>query len=256
MRLLCGLCDNSCDFIDEYQEFDMGAFVLGVLCGWLAEWLFYNFWVKENEQGDCSSLQQELDAKNREISTLKSKLSEATKESSENSTTKAEAITTSATVSNAKKEQAPKKASTTKATSTTKKAATKTASKKTVASKKSTAKKASSPKTTPKKTATKTTAKSTTTKKTAKTKTSTKGDDFTKLSGIGPSMASTLKTLGIDSFTKLAATDDDILRDMLEASGARMNNNKEAMDSWNEQATLAAKGDFDGLKKLQETLKK
>jgi hypothetical protein len=35
-----------------------------------------------------------------------------------------------------------------------------------------------------------------------------------------------------------------------------MNNNKEAMDSWNEQATLAAKGDFDALKKMQEAMKK
>ena len=65
-----------------------------------------------------------------------------------------------------------------------------------------------------------------------------------------------MKELGIDTYTKLAAMDDDILRDMLEASGARLNNNKEAMDSWNEQAELAAKGDFDGLKKLQDELKK
>ena len=79
---------------------------------------------------------------------------------------------------------------------------------------------------------------------------------MTKLSGIGPSMAATMAEIGITSFKKLAAMDDDILRDMLEASGARLNNNKEAMDSWNEQATLADKGDFDGLKKLQEELKK
>jgi len=80
------------------------------------------------------------------------------------------------------------------------------------------------------------------------------GDDLTKLSGIGPSMAATMNELGITSYAKLAAMDDDILRDMLEASGARLNNNKKAMDSWNEQATLAGKGDFEGLKKLQKAL--
>ena len=68
-------------------------------------------------------------------------------------------------------------------------------------------------------------------------------------------MAATMHELGITSYAKLAAMDDDILRDMLEDAGARLNNNKEVMDSWNEQATLADKGDFEGLKKLQEALK-
>lgn len=134
-----------------------------------------------------------------------------------------------------------------KSTTTTKaapkKAASKTAPKKTTA--KAAPKKATTKKAAPKKTAAKNSSKA---KKS--------GDDFTKLSGIGPSMEATLKGLGIDTYAKLAGTDDDILRDMLEESGARLNNNKEAMDSWNEQATLASKGDFDGLKKMQEALKK
>ncbi|MEE9326235.1 MAG: hypothetical protein V3U71_02990 [Cocleimonas sp.] len=67
-------------------------------------------------------------------------------------------------------------------------------------------------------------------------------------------MVGTLKELGIDSYKKLAETNDDILRDMLESSGARLNNNKEAMDSWNEQAELADKGDLVALKKLQDSL--
>ena len=68
-------------------------------------------------------------------------------------------------------------------------------------------------------------------------------------------MAATMAELGITTYKKLAAMDDDILSDMLEASGARLNNNKDAMDSWNEQATLADKGDFTALKKLQDSLK-
>ena len=193
----------------------MGAFVLGVLMGWLAEWLFFTFWVKEgNNGGDCSSLEAELEAKNRQIQSLQSQLEAQTGN-----------------------------------TSTAKKTATKTVAE----TAKSTSKAISSsePKKTPAKSTSKKPGSSVAKPKSAKAG----GDDFTKLSGIGPSMAATLKSLGIDTFTKLAETDDDILRDMLEESGARMNNNKEAMDSWNEQAQLAAKGDFTTLKKMQEELK-
>ena len=196
----------------------MGAFVLGVLMGWLAEWLFFTFWVKEgNNGGDCSSLEAELEAKNRQIQSLQSQLEAQTGN-----------------------------------TSTAKKTATKSVAetaKSTAPKAKSTA--SSAPKKTTPKSTTKKSSGSTAKPKSAKAG----GDDFTKLSGIGPSMAATLKSLGIDTFIKLAETDDDILRDMLEESGARMNNNKEAMDSWNEQAQLAAKGDFATLKKMQEELK-
>jgi len=213
----------------------MGAFVLGILVGWLAEWLFYTFWVKGGKNSDCSSIMAELEERKKEVNRLQIRLNEAT--------ASAAAAASSTTGTSAKAESSSSGQSTSSAKSSTeaapKKAATKAAPKKTAA-KKPAAKKAA-----PKKAATKSTAKA---KKT--------GDDFTKLSGIGPSMEATLKGLGIDTFTKLAGTDDDILRDMLENSGARLNNNKEAMDSWNEQATLAAKGDFDGLKKLQEALKK
>ena len=226
----------------------MGAFVLGILVGWLAEWLFYTFLVKGGDKADCAALKSQLEEKKREISSLQGKLEAALAESAtkKSSPSIAEVLSTgSATVTSKKatstnipktvtsaEKQSPKKAATSTATKPAKKAAEKKSS------------------------ATKAPAK-TTAKPKAKTKSATKkGDDFTKLSGIGPSMAATLKELGIDSFAKLAATDDDILRDMLDASGARMNNNKEAMDSWNEQATLAAKGDFKALKKMQEAMKK
>lgn len=211
----------------------MGLFILGVLVGWLAEWLFFTFWVKsgDNENSsDCTSVRSELmaklDAKNSEIANLKSELESksVTSNASVNGSSDTKSTTKVAT-----KSPAIKKAKTAAPTTTTT-----TTSKKNTKTEKAPTKKVVR-------------------KKPAKTKS---GDDFTKLSGIGPSMAVKLNELGITSFKKLAAMDDDILRDMLEESGARLNNNKDAMDSWNEQATLADQGDFKGLKKLQEALKK
>jgi predicted flap endonuclease-1-like 5' DNA nuclease len=228
----------------------MGAFVLGVLVGWLAEWLFYTFFIKGRDTADCAALKSELEEKNREISTLQGKLKSS---ASASNASKAEAIaSTSASVSPAKSNE---NSEVKKATST-KKTAPVTKSKAATGTKSATVKKPVAKKTTSKKSASSKTKAAPKAKAAGKGKAKTGGDDFTKLSGIGPSMSATLKELGIDTFSKLAATDDDILRDMLEASGARMNNNKEAMDSWNEQATLAAKGDFATLKKMQEAMKK
>ena len=213
----------------------MGPFILGVLVGWLAEWMFYTFWVKSGkEDGDCSSIKAELELKNKQISSLQSQLASVSDDVTDNSISSTKALVNDDTNSADTK-------------STTKKAAAIAATSKTTPSKSAGAKS----------TATKSATKSATNKKSAtKQKNSNTGDDFTKLSGIGPSMAAMLKSLGIDTFDKLAATDDDKLRVMLEESGAKMNNNKEAMDSWNEQATLAAKGNFKALKEMQATLKK
>jgi len=224
----------------------MGTFVLGVLAGWLAEWLFFTFWVKKDansDSSDCDGLRIELNAKNKELAALKAASSAATNKaasvgsSSTTATTSKKATAAPAKKTPAKKATAAKKPAPKKVPkkATPKKAAAKPAIKKAVVKKASPAKKAK-------------TSTTTTTKKAS-------GDDLTKLSGIGPSMAATMGELGITSYKKLAAMDDDILRDMLEESGARLNNNKEAMDSWNEQALLADKGDFAGLKKLQDELK-
>jgi len=237
----------------------MGTFVLGVLVGWLAEWLFFTFWVKKGSNSDssnCDDLRTELNAKNREIAVLKT--ATTSKAASVGSSSAAATATTKKTTKTtvAKKE----------AVSPAEKAPVKkTPSKKATTAKKPATKKVATKKPTPKKVAEKPTTKKAAVKKASpakKVKTSTttttkktSGDDLTKLSGIGPSMAATMGELGITSYKKLAAMDDDILRDMLEESGARLNNNKEAMDSWNEQATLADKGDFAGLKKLQDNLK-
>ena len=229
----------------------MGTFVLGVLVGWLAEWLFFTFWVKRDSSGssDCDGLRAELNAKNREITALKATSNATTSKTASVGATSSSS-TTKKTATAAKKKTVKKAATPAKITSVEKTPA-----------KATTAKKSATKKVTPRKIATKPATEKSAVKKASpakKAKTSTKktsGDDLTKLSGIGPSMAATMGELGITTYKKLAAMDDDILRDMLEASGARLNNNKDTMDTWNEQALLADKGDFVALKKLQDDLK-
>ena len=227
----------------------MGAFVLGVLVGWLAEWMFYTFWVKAGgDSEDSSAIKAELDLKNKQISSLQTQLASFSGKSLSKTSPLKEATVSSSTQKTAKQSTATKKDTASSnspdlgskmTTDSSSKSSSKSKANKPTAKKKSTTKQTSSSKK----------------KVQAKQKNQT-GDDFTKLTGIGPSMSATLKSLGIDTFSKLAATDDNILRGMLEESGARMNNNKEAMDSWNEQASVAARGDFKALKTMQASLKK
>lgn len=215
----------------------MGAFILGILVGWFLEWIFLTYWIKGRstaEHSDCSALRAELSAKNKQISDLKTDLINAKSIVKEKTVPPKIAETTEKQSGASIKEGSVKTSSSSKEQS---KVTKKTAVKKVVTPKTRSAKKA-----TPKKSTAKKAVKST-------------GDDFTKLSGIGPSISATLNKLGISTFQKLSETDDEILRDMLAESGVRMNNNKEVMDTWNEQAALAAKGDFKALKKFQEALK-
>jgi predicted flap endonuclease-1-like 5' DNA nuclease len=76
-------------------------------------------------------------------------------------------------------------------------------------------------------------------------------DDLTSLEGIGPKVAKVLAGIGITTFAGLASADLAKLREALDAAGYKY------MDpaGWVEQARFAAKGDADGLKKLQDSLK-
>ncbi len=76
-------------------------------------------------------------------------------------------------------------------------------------------------------------------------------DDLTLLEGIGPKVAQVLNKAGIRSFADLAAANASDLQKTLDAAGLQMMN----PEGWIEQAKLAAKGDQDGLKKLQAELK-
>ena len=77
------------------------------------------------------------------------------------------------------------------------------------------------------------------------------GDDLTVIEGIGPKMSAALVAAGIDTYVKLAASDEAALLKAIEAAGMRL---APALPSWPEQAALAAAGDWDGLERLQDQL--
>jgi large subunit ribosomal protein L21 len=83
-------------------------------------------------------------------------------------------------------------------------------------------------------------------------KTAPKGDKLTKIEGIGPKIAGLLAEAGIDTFAKLAAAEIPQLQEVLTAAGPRFNSH--TPDTWSQQAALAAAGDWDTLKKLQDDL--
>ncbi|MEO8819212.1 MAG: 50S ribosomal protein L17 [Ginsengibacter sp.] len=83
-------------------------------------------------------------------------------------------------------------------------------------------------------------------------KSSAKGDDLTKIEGIGPKAAEVLHEAGINSFAKIAESKAEDIKEILEKSGGHFN----AQDptSWPEQAQLAADEKWDELKELQDKL--
>ncbi len=78
-----------------------------------------------------------------------------------------------------------------------------------------------------------------------------KPDDLKVIEGIGPKIASTLQAAGIQTFAQLAQTEVETLHRILEDAGLRLAD----PTTWPEQARLAAKGNWEALKKLQDSLK-
>ncbi len=76
-------------------------------------------------------------------------------------------------------------------------------------------------------------------------------DDLVSLEGIGPKVAKVLKEAGITTFAALAEAEAAKVQDILNAAGLQMMN----PEGWIEQAKLAARGDKEGLAKLQSELK-
>ena len=76
-------------------------------------------------------------------------------------------------------------------------------------------------------------------------------DDLTVLEGVGPQVAKILTEAGYTSFADLAKADAAEVDKVLDANKLQM------LDSagWIDQAKLAAKGDMEGLAKLQDELK-
>jgi len=91
----------------------MGAFVLGVLVGWLAEWLFYTYWVKAGDNSeDCSKIKAELELKNRQISSLQTQLASMSEGSTDNASNSTNTKANKTTQKSAKKATAASTAST------------------------------------------------------------------------------------------------------------------------------------------------
>lgn len=76
------------------------------------------------------------------------------------------------------------------------------------------------------------------------------GDDLTRIEGIRPKISRTLLDAGVTTFAQLAALTPEQISGMLRAAKIRL----AATDSWPEQARLAAAGQWDDLKALQEQL--
>jgi predicted flap endonuclease-1-like 5' DNA nuclease len=79
-------------------------------------------------------------------------------------------------------------------------------------------------------------------------------DDLRRIEGIGPKIASVLQAGGITTYGQLADSTPDQLRQILEDSDPRLIRIANP-DTWPEQASLAAAGDWDGLDELNRELK-
>ena len=79
-----------------------------------------------------------------------------------------------------------------------------------------------------------------------------KADDLKKIEGIGPKIAKLLKEDGISSFQELADAPLTQLQKVLENAGPRFRMHNPG--TWSQQASLAANGEWDQLKTLQDQL--
>ncbi len=77
-------------------------------------------------------------------------------------------------------------------------------------------------------------------------------DDLTKIEGIGPKIAELMRMAGVTTFAEMAAKSGDELNEVLREAGSRYN--RHDASTWPQQAELAAKGDWDALKALQDEL--
>ena len=85
--------------------------------------------------------------------------------------------------------------------------------------------------------------------KTEVTPADTDGDHLTKIEGIGPKIAETLAAGGVSTFAELAKTDTEKVQEMIsEVRGSH------DAGTWGKQAEMAAKGEWDELKALQDEL--
>ncbi len=80
--------------------------------------------------------------------------------------------------------------------------------------------------------------------------TSVEPDDLTKMEGIGPKISGILQEKGIKTYSQLANTSVEELKQILTDAKIKIAH----PDTWPEQAALAAAGNWDALEKLQDEL--
>jgi large subunit ribosomal protein L27 len=79
-----------------------------------------------------------------------------------------------------------------------------------------------------------------------------KGDDLTKVEGIGPKIAGLLNDAGVNSFAALADTSVEKVQEVLNDAGSRYASHNPG--TWPAQAKMAAEGKWDELKAWQDEL--
>ncbi|MCB9809796.1 50S ribosomal protein L21 [Candidatus Peribacteria bacterium] len=84
-------------------------------------------------------------------------------------------------------------------------------------------------------------------------KAASKGDDLTRIEGVGPKIADLLTAAGYETYASVSAATVADLQAVLDEAGPRYSVHSPA--TWPEQAALAAAGDFSALTALQEQLK-
>jgi len=79
-----------------------------------------------------------------------------------------------------------------------------------------------------------------------------KADDLKKIEGVGPAIEKLLHAAGITTFAAMAATAPEKIKEILVEAGSRFGFHDPT--TWPHQASLAADGKWDELKKLQDEL--
>jgi large subunit ribosomal protein L17 len=85
-----------------------------------------------------------------------------------------------------------------------------------------------------------------------KAKAKSTADDLTKIEGVGPKIAETLVAAGLDSYTAIAASTPEQIKEILD--NAEGNFAAHDPSTWTKQAEMAAAGQWDELKALQDEL--
>jgi large subunit ribosomal protein L27 len=86
----------------------------------------------------------------------------------------------------------------------------------------------------------------------AKAPAASKADDLKKIEGVGPAIEKLLHATGITTFAGMAATAPERIKEILVEAGSRFGFHDPT--TWPHQASLAADGKWDELKKLQDEL--